>query len=157
MTYQDVLDKAKSLGAAITHNVTRTVTHLITTEQEVADNTSKVRHAKKFGKAKMVSLDWLEKCEEEGDHVPEDEFELKPPAPDAESKDASTSAPSSSSSAAALAPVANGIKRSPSPAPLPAPAKKRSKKNGELFNMPARADNRCEAVALAGARQLGRR
>lgn len=125
LTHEDVLDKAKALGAVVTQNVTQTVTHLITTEQEVADQTPKVRAVKKHGRAKMVSMDWLEKCEDEGDRVPEDEYELKPPA--------AVKAEPASSSSAAQTPAANGIKRAASPAPIPAPAKKRTKKNGELL------------------------
>lgn len=126
LTHEDVLERAKKLGAATTQNVTATVTHLITTEQEVDDETPKVRAVKRFGKAKMVSMDWLEKTEEDGERAPEDEYELKPKDP---------SAVASSSKAAPVAngtAKANGTKRAASPA-LPAPpAKKRSKKDGEL-------------------------
>lgn len=129
LTHEDVLGKAKALGAAVTNNVTPTVTHLITTEQEVNEVTAKVRAVKKHNKAKMVSMDWLEKCEEEGAHLAEDEYELKATA-------ASTDAPASSSSsgaaAASAAAAGKGTKRAASPAPIPGPAPKKSKKKGEL-------------------------
>lgn len=154
LTHEDVLEKAKALGAATTQNVTATVTHLITTEQEVRDETPKVRAVKKWNKARMVAMDWLEKCEEDGEHVKEDEYELKP----------DVSAPSSKASAKGSAkgkgkaanggkaandtkPAVNGTKRAASP--IPAPANKKSKKDGELQGLVWQLTGRRQAARLA--------
>lgn len=130
LTHEDVLEKAKALGAATTQNVTATVTHLITTEQEVRDETPKVRAVKKWNKAKMVSMDWLEKCGEDGAHVNEDEYELKPDASAPSSKGKGKAA-NGGKAAKDTKPAVNGTKRAASPIPAP-PPKKKSKKDGEL-------------------------
>lgn len=130
LTHEDVLAKAKALGAATTQNVTTTVTHLITTQQEVDDVTPKVRQSIRHGKVKMVSMDWLEECEAEGQRLSEDDYELKKAAEVKAEPDVAVASSSTSSSAA---PTANGKKRAAAAAPAArTPATKKGKKNGEL-------------------------
>lgn len=92
----DVVDKASELGAATSVNVTKTVTHFITSQSEYDHGSAKILKAKDQG-VHILSLDWLAECEKENKLVDETPYLLSttaaaaasgstPPAPNGTTK-----------------------------------------------------------------------
>lgn len=69
----DVGDKAKKLGLAVGFNLTKTVTHMVTSQSEFDSDSAKIMKAKAQG-VKLVSADWLDECEKDGKVVDETPF-----------------------------------------------------------------------------------
>ncbi|KAF9428510.1 Poly [ADP-ribose] polymerase 2 [Podila epigama] len=63
-------------GGIVTPSVTKTVTHLITTEKEVEKNGSKVQKAKDMGTVALVSLEWVLDSITKKKRQPEDSYKV---------------------------------------------------------------------------------
>ncbi|KAL1409265.1 hypothetical protein Q8F55_006098 [Vanrija albida] len=114
----DILKRAKDLGMATTDNVTKTVTHLISTQTAVDDDAPAVRRAAGFN-TPIVSVDWLEACEKDDEWVEEAPYLItKGAAP----------APSPAKPKGKAAANGAGAKRAASPSPDAKPAPKKAKK-----------------------------
>jgi hypothetical protein len=82
ISYNDVCQSCRDLGADVIDLVCKRVTLLVCTEAAVRQATQRVRKALKRNKP-LVSLDWLEQCKKRGRAVDFEEYRLDKKAKDA--------------------------------------------------------------------------
>lgn len=70
----DLSDQVVKLGAKVSNNVTKTVTHLIATPLDISKGSAKLTAAGKFPGIFVVDERWVDACEKEGERVDEAEY-----------------------------------------------------------------------------------
>lgn len=145
----DIIQRARDLGMATTENVTKTVTHLISTQTAVNDDAPAVKRALSHN-VPIVSVDWLEACEKDDEWVDEAPYLItKGAAPAA----ARAAAPASKGKGKAANGTA-GTKRAASPAPDAKPAAKKAKKADAKADVKAEVKDEAKPEANGHGQKL---
>ncbi|TXT10540.1 hypothetical protein VHUM_02045 [Vanrija humicola] len=135
---------------ATTDNVTKTVTHLISTQAAVDDDAPAVRRATGFS-TPIVTVDWLEACEKDDEWVDEAPYLITKGAPP---KGAPLPPSVVKPKPKAAANGTAGTKRSASPAPAAKPAAKKAKKADVKADVKDEAEEEAKPEANGDGQKL---
>lgn len=113
--------KAEALGATVSSTVADDVTQLVATEADFQKTSAKVAKAQALG-IPIVSMEWLQSCEDKKAKLPEKDFSLEVSDDDDMDDGAQPAAPSQTQASGPVATGRGANKRAASPAPSSAVA-----------------------------------